>query len=85
MKHWGRNRIVRELKQRNITSFNIKAALQEIDEEAYHQKLDTLAKKRWDTIKEHNLYKKKKKLADYLFYRGWEPNLVYDKINELSR
>ncbi|MDA8874713.1 recombinase RecX, partial [Winogradskyella sp.] len=28
-------------------------------------------------------YKKRKKVADYLLYRGWESNLVYQKINEL--
>jgi regulatory protein len=43
----------------------------------------TLAKKRLDSIKETNTLKKKKKLADYLLYRGWESHLVYDKVNEL--
>ncbi|MEO5787807.1 MAG: recombinase RecX, partial [Gelidibacter sp.] len=35
--------------------------------------------------KETNLLKKRKKLADYLLYRGWESHLVYDKVNELYR
>ena len=32
-----------------------------------------------------NTYKKKKKLADYLVYRGGESFLVYDKVNELIK
>ena len=83
IKNWGRHRIVRELKLRDISVFNIKIALREIDEEAYHEKLDLLSRKKLATIQESNLYKKKKKLANYLLYRGWESNLVYEKINEL--
>ncbi|RZS99577.1 regulatory protein RecX [Aquimarina brevivitae] len=83
-KHWGKNRIVRELKFRNISSFLIKIALQEIPEEDYLQSLHTLASKKLAQITESNIFKKKKKLADYLLYRGWETQLVYDKINELT-
>lgn len=82
-KNWGKIKIVGELKQRNISKFNIKLAMEEIDEEDYIQKLDWLARKRLQQIKEANLQKRRKKLADYLFYRGWERDLVYSKISEL--
>ncbi|NER17129.1 regulatory protein RecX [Spongiivirga citrea] len=85
IKKWGRNRIVRELKIRDISKYNINSALKEIDINNYHKTLDTLAKKRLAQIKEKNLYKRKKKLADYLLYRGWESHLVYEKINQLVR
>ncbi len=29
--------------------------------------------------------KKKRKLIDYLMYRGWESHLIYDKVNELIK
>lgn len=83
IKKWGRKRIVRELQQREISTFNIKSALSEINEEDYLATLDELAKKRLDQIKETNLQKRKKKLSDYLFYRGWESHLVYEKLHEL--
>jgi regulatory protein len=83
IKKWGKKRIVRELQQRQISTFNIKSALAEINEDDYLATLDELAKKRLDQIKESNLQKRKKKLADYLFYRGWESHLVYDKLHEL--
>jgi len=83
VKNWGKTKIVSELKRRNISKYNIKLAMEEIDEEDYVQKLDLIARKRLLQIKEGNLQKRKKKLADYLLYRGWEINLVYSKISEL--
>lgn len=85
VKKWGKNRIVRELKLRDISAFNIKSGLKEIEEGEYLTALDELSKKRLEQITETNPLKKKKKLADYLLYRGWENHLVYDKINELVR
>lgn len=85
IKKWGKNRIVRELQLRDISAFNIKSALKEINPETYLESLDELAQKRLDAIKERNPQKRKKKLADYLLYRGWETHLVYDKVNELIR
>ncbi len=83
IKKWGKKRIVSELKYRNISAHNIKTALQEIDEVVYLETLDTLARKRLKSLKEKHPQKKRKKLADYLFYRGWESHLVYEKIKEL--
>ncbi|MDO6515830.1 regulatory protein RecX [Zobellia uliginosa] len=83
IKKWGRNRIVSELKQRNISKYNITTALKEIDPEDYLKTLDALAEKRLAQITERNPQKRKKKLADYLLYRGWESHLVYEKLKEL--
>lgn len=83
IKKWGRNRIVNELKLRDISKFNIASALKEIPENEYLETLHQLAKKRVMEIKETHTLKRKKKLADYLLYRGWESHLVYEKIKEL--
>jgi regulatory protein len=83
IKKWGRRRLTLELKKKDISKFNINQALSEINEVEYIETFNTLAKKRLDSIKETNTLKKKKKLADYLLYRGWESHLVYDKVNEL--
>ena len=84
-KKWGKIRIVRELKLRNISRFNIDSALKEISAEAYFNTFEKLSTKKWETTRENNLLKKKKKVADYLFYRGWESNLVYEKLQELEQ
>jgi len=83
IKKWGRKRITAELKQRQISRFNIKTALQEIDENSYLEAFDALAHKRVVQITEKNRLKRRKKLADYLLYRGWESHMVYEKIKEL--
>ncbi len=82
IKKWGKNRLVRELKFREISKYSIDTALKEIDLEDYYITLDELTKKRIAQVKEKNIYKKKKKVADYLLYRGWESHLVYEKLNE---
>ena len=83
IKKWGKKRIVQELKRRQISKFNIKSALKEIHDDAYLSTLHSLAEKRLAQITETHPQKKKRKLADYLLYRGWESHLVYEKIKEL--
>ena len=85
IKHWGKIRIVNELKQRQISAPNIKCALTEISEEEYQDTFDKLAEKHWETIRETNALKKKKKFCDYLLRKGWESNLVYGKMKELEK
>lgn len=82
IKKWGKNKLERELKFRDISKYSIESALKEIDLDDYYKTLDELTKKRIEEVKEKNPYKKKKKVADYLFYRGWESQLVYEKLNE---
>lgn len=85
IKKWGKNRIVRELMFRDISKFSIDSALKEIDDDDYHKTLDELTLKRIGQVKEKNIYKRKKKVADYLLYRGWESHLVYERLNELIK
>lgn len=81
IKKWGKNRLVRELKFREISKYSIESGLKEINQEEYHEVLDELVKKRIAQVKEQNIFKKKRKVADYLLYRGWESHLIYEKLN----
>lgn len=83
IKKWGKVRITRELKLRNISTYNIKTALKEINEEEYFITFDNLSQRKFNSLTETNKYKKRKKLADYLLYRGWESDLVNKKVTEL--
>lgn len=84
IKHWGKIRIVNELKKRQISAPNIKCALTEISEEEYHDAFDKLAERHWESIRETNVQKKKKKFCDYMLRKGWESNLVYDRLKDLE-
>jgi regulatory protein len=83
IKKWGKQRITRELKFKQISAYNIKKGLAQISDEDYYNTFDELASKKSETITESNIYKKRKKLADYLLYRGWESSMVYSKVKEL--
>ncbi len=83
IKHWGRIRITNELKFRQISNYNIKLALQEISDEEYTNKLYAISLRKNELLNEPNIYKRKKKLNNYLIYRGWEPYLVYEVTREL--
>ncbi len=57
--------------------------MKEIDEIKYHKKLDYIFNKKLSSLDGINTLSKKKKIISYLTYRGWESNLIYDKINEI--
>lgn len=85
IKKWGKQRMSRELKQKDIGKTLITMALQTISDQEYLNTFHALAEKKAESIRETNVLKKRKKLADFLFYRGWESHLVYDKVNALFK
>ena len=84
IKKWGKQRIVKELKLREISRYNINSALKEIPVEEYYEAFEELAQKRWEQLKGQKPQIRKKKFIDYLLYRGWEYELIYTKINNLN-
>lgn len=85
IKKWGKYRLTSELKKKDIAKHNINLAISQLSNIEYIKVFNALAKKKAISITENDRWKKKKKLADYLLYRGWESHLVYDKVNELIK
>jgi len=83
IKNWGKIKITNELKFRNISTYNISLALKEISDEDYLKKLDYIFKKKLSNLYNLKNDTKKKKIFSYLKYRGWEKNLIFEKINEI--
>ena len=83
-KFWGKNRIVNELKLRNISSRIIETALKEIPEATYLENFHALAEKNWLSIKEPKGQKRNKKFVDFLLRKGYETSLIYEKLKELE-
>lgn len=81
IKKWGKQRIIRELKFRDISQYNIKTALKEIDEEDYLITIQEVTKKRNEQITEQNIYKRKKKLTDFLLRKGYEYDLIHKTVS----
>lgn len=84
IKHWGKIRITNELKTRHISTTNITLALKEISLEEYLDTFENLSLRCWNSLTEKNQLKKRKKFCDYLLRRGYESNLVYEKLKELE-
>ena len=84
-KSWGKNRIVNELKARHISAYLIQKSIQQLSDEEYHNTFLTLAEKTWASLTEKNKLKKQKKFCDTLLRKGWESELVYEKVKMLKK
>mgnify|MGYP000106008165 FL=1 len=84
IKNWGRRKIINELKRKQISSICINTGLKEIDENEYNLVLEKLFYQKESSIKDKNQFIRKTKIANFLIQRGFENNLVWDKIRELS-
>lgn len=84
-KKWGKIRIKNELKARKISDYLVTKAIKEIPSEEYETTFETLSEKHWETITESNNLKKRKKFCDYLLRKGWESEMIYEKVKELEK
>ena len=83
IKKWGKVKITNELKKKKTSDICIKKGLEEIDLTEYDLLLENLLTKKNDTLRDKNHFTRKSKLARFLIQRGFEGNLVWDKIREL--
>ena len=84
IKHWGRIRITNELKFRKINQRLITTALKEITPEEYLETFHKTADRIWENITERNTLKKRQKFCDNLLRKGFESQLVYEKVKDLQ-
>ena len=82
IKKWGKIRIIIELKQRSISEYNIKLGLKEISEEEYNKTFYALFEKRHKETSHLSKVEQKKKIIDFLNYRGWEKQLIFETLRD---
>jgi len=82
-KKWGKVKITRELKQRNISETNIRIALKEIENDEYLLRLNQLAVSKFESVKETNSLTKKNKTVQWLLSKGYEVSACWDAVNQL--
>ncbi|HCL04816.1 MAG TPA: RecX family transcriptional regulator [Chitinophagaceae bacterium] len=83
LKKWGRVKISYELKQKRISTANIKSALKEIDEDDYRLVLLKLAKSKWQTLKTEQHLNRRAKTTQYLLQKGYEAPLIQEAIEQI--
>jgi regulatory protein len=84
MKQWGRLKIKNELEQRGLTKNCINRGMKEIDPSDYAKTLKNLLKKKAAATQESNPYKKRDKIARYAIGKGYEPELVWEYLRDLT-
>lgn len=84
IKKWGRKKIVQNLKFKGISDYSTKKALKAIDLDDYWNNLMHLARKKWEHLKEPNIYKKRAKLLTFLYSKGYEMDLMKDALKEVQ-
>jgi len=81
---WGKVKIKIALKQKDVSDYCIRKAIQQIDDGAYFQKLNQIIEKRSKEEKEKDPFKRNYKLAQYAISRGFESDIVYNQLRITS-
>ena len=84
MKHWGKIKITYELKQKQVSSYNIRRALQSIADADYVTTLQKLAEAKWQQLRGEQYITKQVKATSYLLQKGFEPALIQKAIQQLK-
>ena len=82
VKQWGRVKIKYELKQKQVSEYCIKKALQQISEEEYLAVLKKMADEKYTSLKAEQYLVRKKKTMDFLIRKGFEMDLVRKVIEK---
>lgn len=84
IKHWGKQKIVSQLRLKKVSEYCIKKGLSEIDAEEYEQTLQRLGTAKWNELKgERSPRTKQMKVFRYLMQKGYESDLARDLLNTL--
>ncbi|GAB1405050.1 Regulatory protein RecX [anaerobic digester metagenome] len=84
-KHWGRQRIIGELRARQIPEKIIQIGLSEIDEKEYRESVKNLVKHKIEITDPSNELLFKHRLAKSAIGKGYEADLVHEVIDELIK
>ena len=82
--NWGKNKIIRELKSRNISNWNISNALNQISDIDYNNKLKKLCEKQIE-LTDKTKVEMRNKVIKSLSIKGWEIDLIITQINQLIK
>ena len=83
IKKWGKMKIVRELKSKQISPYCIKKGMAEIDPEEYYTTLLDLIEKKHATLRETDYYKQRQKLTEHAMRKGFEYELIAEAVREV--
>ena len=83
IKKWGRIKLNYELKIRGVKKFIIDEEINKISKEDYYDYFNEFSNNKIKTLK-GSKEQKKRSFINYFKYRGWENNLIYEKLDEIN-
>ena len=83
IKKWGRIKLNYELKIRGVKKLIIDEEINKISKGDYYDYFNEFSIKKIKTLK-GSKEQKKRSFINYFTYRGWENNLIYEKLNEIN-
>ena len=83
IKKWGRIKLNYELKMRGVKKFIIDGEINKISKRDYYDYFNEFSNNKIKTLK-GSKEQKKRSFINYFTYRGWENNLIYEKLNEIN-
>ena len=82
---WGKNKLLLELRKRNIAREIYQPMLDELEEgEDYMQAIQDAATKKWKSIKGKSLMDRKSKLIRFLLGKGFEMDKIRSVVGKLQ-
>ena len=84
IKKWGKIKIKIELRQKKVSDYCIKKALNQINDSDYFSTLEKIIEKKNREVKEANKLKKHYKLLQYAASRGYEKDLIIEVLKEIE-
>lgn len=83
MKKWGRIKITHAMESKGLSANCIKIGLKEIDEASYMTALRDILQQKILALKEDDSFVLRDKATSYAIQKGFEPDLVWNVINEM--
>jgi|SRR6185436_15222880 len=80
IKNWGKVKIRLALKQKKVSDYCIRKALNEINDRDYDKTLDKIIAAYSKKVKENNPLKKNYKIAQHAIGKGFEPEMVWEAL-----
>lgn len=85
MKHWGKVKILYELRQKGVSSYNINRALKAIPDEDYRKCLQKLAGEKWNALQGEHPLSRQAKTTSYLQQKGYELPLIQQTVQAIRK
>ena len=83
IKKWGRIKLNYELRVRGVKKFIIDDEINKISKEDYLDYFNEFSNNKIKILKGSKDHKKRS-FINFFAYRGWENNLIYEKLNEIN-